>query len=112
MITPKMCRCLPLFVEREMLMIKINLGVEKVRTILPMMLGGGVVLIGSLILVVDAVVEQPVRDHPLVFAFDDLAIRSEDTPPTIAVGVGLRQFVPRADVSTKNGAEQVPIVAE
>ena len=93
-IAPEMWWRLSLFVEREMLVIEVDLRVEKIGTILPMMLGGGIMLIGAFVLVVDSMIEEPVGYHPLLFTFDDLAIGGENAPPPVAIGVGLRRLVP------------------
>lgn len=74
-------------VEREMLVIEVDVGIVEIRVVLPVRLVSGFVLVNALVLVGDLVVEQPVGDQALLLALDDLAVSRSESAAAIAVGV-------------------------
>ncbi|MNZ40965.1 hypothetical protein D3C78_585020 [compost metagenome] len=103
-------RRLALGVEREVLVIGVGLRVVEVRPVLAVLGGGGVALEGLLVAVVDAVVEQPVGDQPLLVALHHLATQGAETA-ALAVEVPVLGFDRRAKpgkVAAEHQTEQIP----
>ena len=101
-----------LFVQGEVLVVQLCVGVIEVGEVLPMMLGGGVVFVGALVLIVHPAVEQPIGDDTLFLALDDVAFGREEATLAIGIGVRLLGLPPFTHVPPIDGPEKVPVFPE
>ena len=65
-----------MLIKRKVFVIQIDVRIVEIRHVLGVLGVPGVKPISALILVVDAVVEQPVRDDELFLAFDQVSSQS------------------------------------
>src|SRR5690606_21722903 len=88
-IVVKVSRRNTMLIEREMLVVEIGIWIVEIREVLAVLLVRRFMLVGLLVPVVNAVVEEPVRNYSLFLALHDLAAGRKKPSLPILIGVCL-----------------------